>query len=340
MNRVTYSYKISELKKLLIQRTSYLGKMRSTEENAHLFERLSLTDGEDFLRDDFINEAASEVYSYLAAFGRGGDDRFLINNGNRYVISERCGCGFGNDRLHICSRICDAEDWSSDENGNLYFDFLEPMQLYMGNADVVYMRMYFNYTTGVGIVRNKRGCVQYGEYSNSRDSWTIDRIGVPEDKFILENIDGLGRESLIDCEAVYQISEIEPQNSYDVSRGDYIVREMLDGSKQYYSILSPHQDVSGLTDDFVKFARQDSRDLDDSLIYELDLLDWQDRSVMASIDNGIRESLIDWVMYRWLEYTLPDESNIYHERFLSKMDDVHKLLNRERVILHRGSNWF
>jgi hypothetical protein len=65
---VVFSYKISDILDEITKRTSYLGKMRSTEQEPFLVDRLSLTSGENFMFKEFIDNAANETYEWVKAF--------------------------------------------------------------------------------------------------------------------------------------------------------------------------------------------------------------------------------------------------------------------------------
>ena len=65
-----FVFPIATLKKEVEKRTSYMGKMRGTEESPNLLDRLALTEGESFLTDEYLDEAAAETYDWVKAFGR------------------------------------------------------------------------------------------------------------------------------------------------------------------------------------------------------------------------------------------------------------------------------
>ena len=51
-------------------RTTMIGQMRSDKNNPDHRERMSLTEGESFLSDDYLLDAIAQVHEYLQAFSR------------------------------------------------------------------------------------------------------------------------------------------------------------------------------------------------------------------------------------------------------------------------------
>lgn len=65
-----FSYKIDDILEEITKRTSYLGKMRKSDTEPFLVDRLSLTSGENFMFTEFLEDSVSQVYDWLKAFGR------------------------------------------------------------------------------------------------------------------------------------------------------------------------------------------------------------------------------------------------------------------------------
>lgn len=65
-----FSYRVNDLLEEVTKRTSYLGKMRGNENIPTMLDSLALTSGEDFLFNEFLEDAVSETYDWLKAFGR------------------------------------------------------------------------------------------------------------------------------------------------------------------------------------------------------------------------------------------------------------------------------
>lgn len=70
MKQFIFSYPIPKIREEVEKRTSYLGRMRNTDAESHLLDRLSLTYGEGFLFDEYLHEAIGETYNWIKAFGR------------------------------------------------------------------------------------------------------------------------------------------------------------------------------------------------------------------------------------------------------------------------------
>lgn len=67
---VIFSYRAKDLLEEVTKRTSYFGKMRGSENAPTMLDVMSLTSGEDFLFNEFLEDAVSETYDWLKAFGR------------------------------------------------------------------------------------------------------------------------------------------------------------------------------------------------------------------------------------------------------------------------------
>lgn len=81
MDTLQFTFTDADILKEVTKRTSFLGKSRGTEQQAHLLDRLSLTEGESFLFDEFMDDAITEVYDWIKAFGRGINNACTHNNG-------------------------------------------------------------------------------------------------------------------------------------------------------------------------------------------------------------------------------------------------------------------
>lgn len=95
-----FSYRVNDLLEEVTKRTSYLGKMRGNENIPTMLDSLALTSGEDFLFNEFLEDAVSETYDWLKAFGRKikhavscdikyQDHRLLKNSGLKFTIGTK-----------------------------------------------------------------------------------------------------------------------------------------------------------------------------------------------------------------------------------------------------------
>ena len=95
-----FSYRVNDLLEEVTKRTSYFGKMRGNENIPTMLDSLALTSGEDFLFNEFLEDAVSETYDWLKAFGRKikhavscdikyQDHRLLKNSGLKFTIDTK-----------------------------------------------------------------------------------------------------------------------------------------------------------------------------------------------------------------------------------------------------------
>lgn len=59
------------------------------------------------------------------------------------------------------------------------------------------------------------------------------------------------------------------------------------------------------------------------------------KSVTQAIDIKIKQFLVAYIMYRWLETKLPNEANIYQLRATEQLNDIKNLLLRRDKYLRR-----
>lgn len=85
---IQFTYLESDILKEVEKRTSYLGKMRETEKNANLIDRMSLTAGESFLAKEFLEDAREQVYDWLRAFGRDIEDACKVEDGTIIITLQ------------------------------------------------------------------------------------------------------------------------------------------------------------------------------------------------------------------------------------------------------------
>lgn len=66
--------------------------------------------------------------------------------------------------------------------------------------------------------------------------------------------------------------------------------------------------------------------------------DWND-NLTTSVDVKLREYIVAYIMYRWLEMKLPQEAMMYHERATSVLARTKGLLNRPTTVIRRQHRW-
>ena len=61
--------------------------------------------------------------------------------------------------------------------------------------------------------------------------------------------------------------------------------------------------------------------------------------MLPSVKRNLKESLVDYIIYRWFETVNPKEADDYKEKADDKGHKAQLGLNTEKTILQRGSLW-
>ena len=83
---ITFSFAPGDLLKEAEKRTSYMGKMRDTDKEPDLIDRMSLTEGEGFLSEEFLADAMEQVYDWVRAFGRTIENACVIDEETGNIV--------------------------------------------------------------------------------------------------------------------------------------------------------------------------------------------------------------------------------------------------------------
>lgn len=315
---VVFSYKIQDILTEVTRRTSYLGKMRNTETTPNLIDRISLTEGERFLFDEFLDDAVQQTYDWLKVFGRN------MQNACQ-VVSEY------QDHLEYKDYGVISTLTSSNNTINpICVPFTIPCNAtpdYSNNKIKVDVPQKIQLKTIIPVNVNYLVATQYKIKTKLADT-------LPCEEIIKKNKIGTCNTSTkeIDLSTIldfqfneahfrHVLSAVEvsvyintrPITKINYKKGDYI---------EYHSNLTDTgvSDIYQITDDcsnqdWVKNAVRLETDPRGRIVYSLEQTDCFDRNMIPNIDRSIKEAIINYIMYRWLTYTKPDESDIYMARF-------------------------
>lgn len=338
----TLVFSIAELKQEIEKRTSYTGKMRSTEKEPYLSDRLSLTDGESFLSDSYIEEAASETYDWIKAFGRGVQDAFRVHRGEQfYKIEEACGVHiwYENEGIKYPISLSSPESipfyyMAGERNGDIIrveTGFRDPLNVRMGSASQIDYCFKIHYTTYIPNTPFEEECTQK-EMSSTTNGLDLSEIYINLGKSVL------GRVELKSIDNIeLEILNIEPQVYVDIHKGDTIEYTLLDGSKWYGITEEDKLHVSYKDMPTCTIYTQDIRN---TIIYTLNIPEWQDENMLRKVRNDLQEALVNYVIWRWFETVNPSEASIYYDKWEEKAHGAQLGLNTEKHVLQRKATWF
>lgn len=339
-----FAFPIPSIRTLVEKRTTMLGANRSTDDEVHLTERLSMTKGEGFLFDDFLQEAVAETYNWIRAFGRNISQAYQIYpDGALHVIKANHGAHLeanGEDK-GLCFAIpLTAADYtvlynpnfSDYANGLIGFNVSVNMPAYsgrLGDADEIHGKVTLRYTVGVQdapIEEQKEVSTTFTASEDFDDAATVVpfRIQVDVSNFdmVIKSVDSVEVE----------ITNIE--RAVMLHKGDYIKLES--GPVGMYGILGT--DYNGGSDMPI-IAEVLDGDVRNSIVMRVDLPEWNDNNMLPAVQNHLQEAIVNYIIWRWFETVNPREAEMYHEKWEEKAHNAQLGLNAEKRILQRKSTW-
>lgn len=337
----SFIFPIANLRTLVEKRTTVLGANRSADGEPHQIERLSMTKGEKFLFDDYLQEAAAETYNWIHAFGRNVSDAFRIyRDGAVRQIKENDGVRIeiGGNKQTLPSFVIPLnpsmynatyQQTLSDAIGDeIYMMHINlPNILFrLGNATQIIAEVRVHYTTLADGLFEGKGV--YGE------TWYVNNDGDVRN-YIAGRlvIDGGGDfkktlKSIDDVEVVVTHIKV-PEQIYNA--GEYVEYTTADDNILHGVITEVVGNIP-----VIKWLHGDLRD---SIVYKVELPDWQDRNMLPLVENHLQEAIVNYIMWRWFENTNPKEAEVYYEKWEDKAHKAQLGLNAEQKVLQRKSTW-
>jgi len=337
----SFIFPIAKLRTLVEKRTTVLGANRSADGEPHQIERLAMTKGEKFLFDDYLQEAAAETYNWIRAFGRNITNAYKIypagelkqvaeNNGAKIVMG-------GNVQPFPAFTIPVSRNMRailhngalSDPSAGLHVYnvniSLPSIYLYLGRATEMHVDVRVHYTTIADGIFEDAGVHTI--------QWIVTDDGEEQNYLILtlslQSDDFDKQLKSIDSVEIVVTDVIAPKQEF--KQGDYIEVTTKDGLKMYGIVTTACDDIP--------VAEWLPGDLRDSVVYKVELPDWQDRNMLPSVENHLQEAIVNYIMWRWFENTNPKESENYREKWEDKAHKAQLGLNAEQKVLQRKSTW-
>lgn len=344
---IIFQYNIGDIRLEVEKRSSYLGAMRSNNKQ-QLLERISLTEGENFLFYEYLKEATAETYDWIQAFGRGDENGYRIFlNGQTHTLYENCGTGIEHEGkkygkryiyyLHDDDYTIDVENQTMNVvNIDLSYD--DPISINLGHASKYKLKVTAKIIKGYH--DNPFEDIEDKELLNTERNSNTDIIHYSFREAI--QLNELGALSIKKIEyLLIEVYDIEPSGGLVISENDYIkFIDISDEEKLYYALSEIHTDNVFSPNDFLDKLDLLEDDYRNKVIYKLDCPDWQDSSMYKVVDNRLREALVNYILYRWFEMVYPDESEKYFNQWEKKSHDAQMALNREHTILKRAYKTF
>lgn len=303
---VIFSYKISDLLEEVTKRTSYLGKMRGTEQEVHLLDRLSLTSGEDFMFTEFLDNAVTETYEWVKAFGRKVDeyDKILAkytdmplnknfgmsvkdNNGNEYPFDEeiKVDCTYMPNPINNTLQISFA--------GFRGYNIL-------GEDATIIANMKFRiYMPSMATTIDARVTVPYNALVETKQ-YTLPFDGN------LTNVKNV--EMTIEFKAIPNIVTPIKRDTYVEYRTDFNDDTVFEVYKVNFDCDTTNWK------DYSSLLAVDPRGCVTLIVERKPHFD---KNMISSIDRNLKEAIVNHIIFQWFEYVNAPEA----EKFLLKFED-------------------
>lgn len=337
-----FIFSIPAIKQLVEQRTSILGKMRGSESEPHLLDRLSLTEGESFLTDEWLEEAVMETYDWIKAFGRNVTNAVrILPDGILHTITENHGAYIevdGKRKGLSYKQSIPAGNVNGTDRGVYDGDTIKygvqitlpsTVGIVIGQATEVYYSIIIDYTTGIA-----------GAPIEDKKQHVITRVttqyyGVDNCSFNAQLSTVLGNMVVKSIDSVeVKVTKVVPAH-FTLQKGDYILVNNADGSKKY-GIVGENYDSNNNTPIIAEIMDGDLRN---SIVMKVELPDWQDRNMLPMVERNLKDALSYFVIWRWFEDVYPPEAESFREKWEEKAHQAQLGLNTEKYTIQRKSTW-
>lgn len=347
----TFIFPISELQQQVEKDTSYIGKMRNTENDSQKYDRLRLTEGEDFMFRDFLEQALAETYDWIKAFGRDVKRACrIIPDGVLHHLKENHGVRvlFGNEDkgMHFTmlldgsvlepSKPYATFEVVAETDKDVTYDVTLHSHLALRIGDAVNasydVRVY--YTGGVEDSPVTTKYIWSDSYIMNDDTSLDDLIDtftvvLPKDEFGTHNIRSIDSIEL-------EVTSITPADTTIIPKGDFVEYTHSNG-KVVYLLLAYDYNPSMMGDIIADDIYE--TDLRNNVCIYVSLPDWSDRNMLPAVKTSLRKAICSYIIYLWFEMTNEKEAERYYAKFEDAAHQAQLGLNTENKTLERHGHW-
>ncbi len=327
-----FSYRIPDILDEVTKRTSYFGKMRNTDKEPHLLDRLSLTEGEDFLFTEFLEDAAAQTYDWLKVFGRNIQDaKQIVKDYTDRVEYPNCGLYAEMSGVEIPIGEAFTVPVSAVTSGDtITVSTVDP--IIIGSKTSTIYRYYarFNIRTVLdGLKCSEEYTIDSGILTVSGNNLnTIYSYTIPFDF----DEDG-SRHVLVGVDFSITIEAIQPSTLESIGKDTYIECPDSVGNTTVYQALEDCTNANWLG-----HSKKVVYDARGCVMFVLERHEHFDNNQLSSVDRNIKEALVNYIIYRWFEYTNAPESSVFFDKFENYAQQAKIGMDSEKFILQRRYN--
>lgn len=344
---VIFNFRIADLLEEVTKRTSYIGKMRGTENLPHMLDVMALTSGEDFLFNEFVEDAASETYDWLKAFGKKVKHSYHGKCEIKEVVQYK------NHGLYVTLEGEEAELCTPYKVENIAVDddLTDAEKIYVTvpsvdmrsmieevNVEVTYTFTVRTVLDGILSLRetqkhvSNKTLAKGGISSYLDDSLASNGLYIPFDFY---ESGGVHKLQGVDVQITI---EVTPVMTGDIETYTYIEYHNDLNHTEQFDVYQANSDCTNIT----WKAHADILPLDPrgQIAFILERTSVFNENLIHSIDRNIKEAIVNYVIYRWFEYVNLQEAEKFYLKFEGYAHKAQLGMNSETDIQQRKYKLF
>jgi hypothetical protein len=334
---VIFNYRVDDILEEITKRTSYTGKMRRSEQEPFLVDRLSLTRGEDFMFSEFLEEAVSETYDWVRAFGRNIPmyDKIVLKYSDIPMYKDygaSCKNAVTNEEYNFDSIIKAEIDELLEEDENTLFVSHDDISVTSAIEDV---EVVVEHKLNLHTVLNGIDVVTTLNYNRSKLANKGDSVNFQGEQIPFNFVESDGKHEIKGAE-LYITIKVKPVVSTAIKKGTYVEYRTDFSDDSVFDVYQVTVDCT--TADWMDYACKQAVDPRGCVIFILERTDHMDLNLISSIDRNIKEALINYIIYKWFEYTNVEEADKFYLKFDYHGQKAQIDMNSETKIVQRKYN--
>ena len=325
-------YKLEWLQEEIEKRTSYLGKFRRTEEAKHLLDLISMTKDEEDLFYPFARAAMADVFDVLRQY-------IPDTTKSVYVWNEDA-------NLVVINSISESAEVARQNDGYAYYDnqsgemvIWQPFILQSNSENLPLYKLFIRADATHTICHRIKATDEEVVIGTRNESYgmalTIPTPYMGQQIFMSKNFP----------------SQLTFSPETEVVTGEYVKSSTVE-YKSYYLWKEPTEFETG---DYVNLddvlyravAAGDANDTIDKLVrtedyrksieYLIAFPKDMNINLANPLDTAVYEALTSRIIYKWLQYSYPDEAARYLSEWSEYMEQIRKRIKDiyGAVIVHR-----
>lgn len=333
---VIFSYRVDDILEEITKRTSKLGQMR-TAEGPSLVDRLSLTRGEDFMFSEFLEDAVSQTYDWLKAFGRKIPmyEKIVLKYEDMEIYKDYgVSMDIAGEKKDFDTEMrVKVLSFNTDNISTIEVKHEELNLLKERNKDVN-VNVLIHHRLVSHLIVGGVDAINESEYTKTVNMSTGDSYtsGLEEIYFNVKEPERFDVKSL----ELYITATVLPVNIQPIKSNTYVEYHTDFGDESVFDVYQTN--VNCTTANWKDYSCKLAIDPRDKIVFILENSCNMDMNLMSSIDRNIKEALVNYIIWRWFEYTNPQEADRFYVKFEAYASEAKNGMDSEREIMQRTYN--